>query len=177
MTMSCKEYESLMADALGDELSPEDRPAFEAHLASCERCRREYETSREAVAAMRTLPGPQRVAVHREGDRLVIDDSQAAALGASGDPRGLSPAVWWARGVFRYAASVLVAFTAGYIAHAGLMSSDASRPVTPVVQVGDSGTQTDGQKSLQGALVSAYTRNPHRSDLAKCLIAMAKTTR
>jgi anti-sigma factor RsiW len=39
--MNCEEFEMLMADALGDELSPNDRPVFEAHLAECDCCRQE----------------------------------------------------------------------------------------------------------------------------------------
>jgi anti-sigma factor RsiW len=170
--MNCKEFESLLADALGDELSSEDRPAFEEHLADCQRCRLEFESTREAVAAMRALPGPQRVSVRREGNRLVIQDDDRTGPVPRGLHRGegLPPVARWTRGVFRYAASVLIAFTAGYIAHAALVVQETPIPRNEIVKV-------PGSKTLGGALVSAYTRNAARSDLAKALIAMAKPNR
>ena len=73
----CEDFEMLTADALGNELSEADRPAFEAHLAQCEKCRREYETASRTVSMMRALPGPTRVTIRREGDRLVIDDGRS----------------------------------------------------------------------------------------------------
>jgi len=175
--MSCEEFESLLADALGDELSPEDRPRFEEHLASCTRCRREYETSREAVTNMRDLPGPQRVSVRREGDRLVIQD----AVDSNAGPRGLPtsrvrvpPAAQWRSGIYRYAASVLIAFTAGYIAHAALGVQEAVTPIHPkIVELPPEQIEVDEPQSLQGAIASTYTRSRGRSDLAKALIAMA----
>ena len=81
MTMNCEDVEMLLADALGDELADADRAAFEAHLAECERCRREYETTRAAVQSMRALPGPQRVTVRREGDRSAKALRRAVAYG------------------------------------------------------------------------------------------------
>ncbi len=177
--MNCEEFENLLADALGDELSPEDRPVFEEHLGSCERCRLEYESSREAVAAMRALPGPQRVSVRREGNRLVIEDDDGVRRSPGRVRRngGLSRAAWWRSRVSRYAASVLIAFTAGYIAHAALVVQETPMPRGGIVQVPESKTRTGQQESLRGALVSAYTRNTARSDLAKALIAMARPNR
>ena len=59
--MNCERFESLLADALGDELSAANRPAFEEHLRACERCRREYESSSAALSALRSLPAPSLV--------------------------------------------------------------------------------------------------------------------
>ena len=56
--MDCQAFEMMMAEALGDELSPEDRPAFEAHLASCDRCRREYESACATVDRTKTSLWP-----------------------------------------------------------------------------------------------------------------------
>lgn len=187
--MTCEDFDILMADALGDELSDADRPAFEAHLAECEKCRREYETASRAVVTMRELPGPERITVRREGNRLVIEDKRAAARAAGfslrgrepgaplsrwfGYPRGLKPAARRFGGVFRYAASILIAFTAGYALHAGLMLTDVGRPVVHVAQPDDVSTEAASVGNLQQALVNAHVRKPARSDLAKCLIAMA----
>lgn len=183
--MTCEDFEMLMADALGGELSPTDRPLFEAHLAECEDCRLEYESASKTVSTMRELPGPARVDIRREGDRLVIDKV----------PAGVLRSPWWSSGgVLRYAASILIAFTAGYALHAGLLLTGD----TPHIQVADENGQYGIQESgtidteiqnavaadaskpptasptnLQRALVNTHARNPHRSDLAKCLIAMA----
>lgn len=179
--MNCQEFEILMADALGDELSPADRPAFEAHLAQCARCREEYESAGRAVETMRTLPGPRRVNVRREGDRLVIEEPRSAGLGERGTSRRSRFAFSRFRGVFRYAASVLIAFTAGYAVHAGLMVTDAGRqtlvqvPLTPEENTAQKPT-TPG-RDFRSAIVSAATGKPSRSDLAKCLVAMAGVQR
>lgn len=163
--MSCADTELLMADAWGGELSEADRPVFEAHLATCARCRREYRSGLAAVATMRTLPGPEPVTVQREGDRLVI---------YGGSPRRSAP---WGRGVLRYAAGLLIAFVAGYGFHGGLPAMDAGRSVDeaqPAIRaVGES---TSGG-SLEGALVRTHARRPSRSGLAKCLIAMSAARR
>lgn len=187
--MTCEDFEILMADALGNELSDADRPAFEAHLAGCEKCRREYETASRAVVTMRELPGPERITVRREGNRLVIEDKRSAARAAGfslregepgaplsrwfGYPRGLKSAARRFGGVFRYAASILIAFTAGYALHAGLMLSDIGGPPAPIAQEGYDRARVAPASNLQQALVNAHVRKPARSDLAKCLIAMA----
>jgi anti-sigma factor RsiW len=175
--MSCEDFESLLADALGDELSPEDRPRFEEHLANCPRCRREYESSREAVATLRDLPGPRRVSVRREGDRLVIEDAVDGDAGRRRSPAGRAgvwPASQWRGGIYRYAASILIAFTAGYIAHAAFGAQTAVAPSDhKTVQVLPDPIKVNARQSLQTALASTYTRNPARSDLANALIAMA----
>ncbi len=201
--MNCSDFETLMADALGNELSPADRPVFEAHLGECPKCREEYESSRRAVATMRELPGPARVTVRREGDRLVIEDKppkyvsgkDSAArrgllgtvasilVGSASRGRGLQPA---ARGaLFRYAASVLIAFFAGYALHEVAISDTPAAGLSGKPSVQDRPPPADDPNStlpdydrrhtLRGALVSAHARRPARSDLAKCLVAMAGT--
>ncbi|GAF95163.1 unnamed protein product [marine sediment metagenome] len=165
--MNCTDFEVLLADALGDELSAADRPVFEAHLAECEKCRREYETALRTVTTMRELPGPARATVRREGNRLVIDDRP---------PHALRMPWWFRRGAFRYAASILMAFAAGYAVHAGLMMTEGGRRVEHIVQTDEGIEAPTSPNSLQRALVHTHVRNPARSDLAKCLIAMAKPT-
>ena len=174
--MNCEHSDMLMADALGNELSPSDRSAFEDHLAECERCRHEYETARAAVETMRALPGPPRVIVRREGDRLVIESKRGADLGPGGVPRRLKPAARMVGVVFRYAASVLVAFATGYALHAGMAGradsvvQDHGAPVSNRYHVPAGAASGD---SLQAALLSAHAGNPARSNLAKCLIAIS----
>ncbi len=175
--MHCEDFEMLMADALGNELAASERPAFSAHLDKCPRCRQDYESALEAVGMMRELPGPQHVTVRREGDRLVIDQRRATGFSLRGGWRELKPATRLGRGLLRYAASVLIAFAAGYMVHAGLMVTGAGRPgPIPVGQGTETGLpESDG--GLQGALVDAHDRSPSSSNLAKCLMAMARGRR
>lgn len=199
--MNCNDFETLMADALGNELSPADRPIFEAHLRDCLKCRGEYESTRRAVATMRELPGPARVTVRREGDRLVIEDKPpkhvsgkantvrrgrlrtvaSSLLGPALGGRGMQPA---ARGaLFRYAASVLIAFSVGYALNDGAVGNQSpvggsGQPTVPIrpSQADDPNSPLpdyNRHHTLRGALVSAYAQRPARSDLAKCLVAIA----
>lgn len=199
--MNCNDVETLMADALGDELSPADRPAFEAHLGDCPKCRGEYETARRAVATMRELPGPARVTVRREGDRLVIEDKPSkhvsgkanaarrgrlrtvalSLLGSANGGRKLKPAAWGA--LFRYAASVLIAFSAGYALNevansdrlpvGGTEQPSVQNPPSRADDPNSTHRNNNRHHTLRRALVSAHARRPARSDLAKCLVAIA----
>lgn len=188
--MNCEDFEMLMADALGGELASGDRPEFDRHLAECKACRTDFETSQRAIEEMRALPGTQKVTARREGNRLVIDAASLASvnaarsttggttLGASSRRKKVRPGRTlpdlpsWATTPLRYAAGLLIAFTAGYALHAGLTLADAAR-TSPIVinQPAPPG------ESLQGSLAKAHARKPGRSNLAKCLIAMAATRR
>jgi len=154
--MKCEDFQMLLADALGGELSDADRPAFQTHLAQCARCRTEYESMSGAVRSLQALPEPRPVSVRRVGDRLILSESP---------PRTLA---WFSHGLLRYAAGLLIAFTAGYTLRAGLTPHDATSGAG-VVRVADAGSKRD---SLQVAIAGAHLRNPARSDLAKCLMAM-----
>jgi len=172
--MNCEDFEMLMADALGEELSPDDRPTFEDHLSECERCRREYESARATVTTLRNLPGARGVSVHREGSRLVIEDPSWASRGAPAAARQGSPAHRLAGNVFRYAAGLLIAFIGGYGLHAAITAADAARRGREVALIAGN-EQPDEGKSLQSVFASDYARNSGRSDLAKCLLAMSHT--
>lgn len=159
--MNCEEFENLLADALGNELAAEDRPDFEAHRATCERCRREYESTRSAIERMRDLTGPAAVDVRREGDRLVI----APGTPATTSPRRVPI-------VFRYAAAVLIAFAAGYLSRG---ASSTVRPETPRVQRPAEEplpAAASRKPSLRLALADAYAKHRDRSELAGCLSAL-----
>ncbi len=154
--MNCKDFQLLLADALGGELSEADRPGFDGHLRQCPRCRGEFESMSAAVRSLQALPDPQPVSVRRVGGRLILSESSHGSLGS------------FSRGMLRYAAGLLIAFTAGYALRAGLTPREAGSGGT-VVQVAEAGS---GKDTLQGAIAGAHLRNPARSNLAKCLIAM-----
>ena len=154
--MKCAEFENLLPDALGDELSDGDRFQFEAHAAACAKCGREYESLRATVMDSRSLPAPSRIRVERIGERLII--AQAGA-------RWRGPEHAWSGALLRYAASVLIAFVAGYAAHSALIRG-AERHVPsgqwPVTSDERRMTSDDASRSkpLQLALADAHLRNP-----------------
>jgi anti-sigma factor RsiW len=159
--MNCEDFQRLLADTLGGELSDAQRPGFEAHIAQCSPCRREYESMRETVCSLLSLPEPQPVRVRRVGGRLILSESSRGAMAA------------FSHGLLRYAAGLVIAFTAGYALRATLTPRDAALR-DGVVQVAAAGSKRD---TLQLAIAGAHLRNPARSDLAKCLSALYDTRR
>lgn len=155
--MNCENFQMLLADALGGELSDADRPAFEAHITQCSQCRHEYESMSGAVRSLQSLPDPQPIIVRRVGGRLILGESSSGTIAA------------FSHSLIRYAAGLLIAFTAGYALRAGLTPRNAAPGGSAAIQVADAGPKRD---TLQGAIAGAHLRNPARSDLAKCLIAM-----
>lgn len=160
--MNCEEFEMMLADALGAELTEEDRPAFEQHLTQCENCRRNYESAQQTITMMQSLSAPRQITVQRDVDRLVIQESPAAF-----SFRRRSTMM----SLLRYAASVLIAFSAGYGLHAGLMITDAGLTTVKIMGRHSSDTHL-AHKDFQSALVGVHVQKPARSDLAKCMIAM-----
>lgn len=159
--MNCEDFQMLLADALGGELSNADRSGFDAHVAQCARCRAEYESMSGAVRSLQSLPEPQPVRVRRVGDRLILGEPSRDSMTS------------FSYGLLRYAAGLVIAFTAGYALRAALTTPDAA-PRDGMVQVAAAGSKRD---TLQLAIAGAHLRNPARSDLAKCLSAMYDTRR
>lgn len=56
MANECKKYREEMHRALDGELDSEERSGFEAHLAACPACRRDYGALKRAVAAFEAAP-------------------------------------------------------------------------------------------------------------------------
>lgn len=174
--MNCEPVDSMMADALGDELSPDDRTLFEAHLAGCDKCRHEYETRLETIKALHSLSGPRRVTIQRRGNRLVIQglpESQPEMMRVR------------YRGVLRYAAGLLIAFTAGYATHLGVMMGEDGSVRSSISPGADHqgslemivASAEKERDTLHSSLVNVHTRRPGRSGLAKGLIAMVAVRR
>lgn len=173
--MNCKEFEVLLAEALGDELDLASRPAFEEHLAECVACRKEWDSTRRAVADLRSLPAP-----HRASLNDVTSDFAPAYLAPA---RAAGPADRSARpgpnvGVrsvgrtLRLAASLFLAFTSGYAVHAGLTlyRTDPTRTVVGTRSAAVPGVPNT--QTLEAAIARVHAQQPSRSDLAKAMIAM-----
>jgi len=177
MPMTCDQFQNLLPDALGDEMSTADQAAFDAHLRACDACRREHAELARTLTDLRGVARTPAVQAHREGDRLVID----LVAGASA-PHGAREAGPW-RSALRYAAVILLAFAAGYTTSRGGLRTVPSK-------AGDSGhsiAQTDAPvtpstarpmvATFESALIEAHERNPGATDLAKCMRALLGTTR
>lgn len=170
--MTCREYEGLMIDALGDELSEEDRARFEEHLSQCADCRAEYSSLRETVGDMRALPAGGEFI--REGVGLEMTGGagedqgrrlRAARISSARTTPRLAP-------LLRYAAAVLFAFGAGYMVGGGSGRSSGDSMMN-----GRPGLVVDAQVmprhgTFQAAVAEIHARNPSKSGLAKCLTAM-----
>lgn len=188
--MNREEFEQKMAEALGGEPAEADRAAFEEALAAHDDWRREYEGAKRTLDALASLSAPGRVSARREGDRLVIEPASVSRPVRSARAGGA--------GRWRIAAAILIAFTAGYAAHALLILREGFVPRNQVVHVpadqhvpddeGTAGYDVRGSghdvrdpehdvrnpfQSLETALARAHARRPSSSSLAKCLIAVA----
>jgi predicted anti-sigma-YlaC factor YlaD len=151
--MKCSEFERLLADALGDEMSHSDRLVFEEHVCSCDRCRKDYESARVTLGRLRAL------SVAESG---TVDVS---AIRASGVARRAS--------FLRYAASILVAFAAGYaVAGWNAQRPDATERRRAAETKSSEGLERYASASFGAALTEAFRERPGGSELSKCLAAM-----
>ena len=161
--MDCDRFELMLAGALGDELSPDDRAAFDNHLEACTRCRSEYESLRGVTVSLRALSAPPSVRIAREQDGVYLED------GASSRTQSSADRLW--RGPVRMAASILLAFVSGYAVHAALMMGGASAPpANPIAHL--TREPAANTTTLRSALVAAHERSPHQPALANCFAAM-----
>lgn len=160
--MNRERFDELLAGALGGELSDADRAAFDAHLAADAQARAEYDSLQAAVSQMQSLDAPARVNVSRHGDRLVLDRAAASRRPAT-----------FSFGRLGIAASVLLAFLAGYLLHVGLMFRD--RPSTPS-SINPTAVAVAENKSpdLRTALASVHAEHPEYSDFCKLVVAMSR---
>lgn len=167
--MKCEEFELLLADALGDELSENGQVVLDRHLATCPACRCDYESAMRTVDGMRSIPGSKSVRMRREGRRWIVDDTHADGV----TPPTRSAPRTQGYGVFRWAASILIAFTTGYAFHAGVMMKGAIERFEPTPMMVD----VDGSVNVYGALLRAHAVKPSRANLAKALMVLGKSRR
>ncbi len=179
--MNREMFERLLAEALGNELSSANLAAFEACLADHPEWQHEYRAAIKTLRVLAELDAPRQVEVRRSGDTLVIAPQQGSrhptATVARSNPLG---------GWHRYAAVILIAFTAGYALHGALLVKEAARPpqafvagkpqdhTTPIATPNRK-AESRHVESFRDAVIHAHRRKPSRSGLATCLIAMAKS--
>lgn len=163
--MNCETCEQLFADALGGELSVEQRSAFDAHLAECPACRTAYAGDSAALCAMRSLPMPDSQTA-RAGHSAVIDELRVSRASRSrGTVRGRS----FGSRPARLAASLLIAFTAGYVAR-WMTAPRGALPVSPVAVSVPADEVRAG--SVQEALARSFEARRSGSDFARCLAVL-----
>ncbi len=163
--MNCETCEQLFADALGGELSGEQRGAFHAHLAECRSCRAAYGGDSAAISAMRSLPISDSQTAGA-GSSAVIDGLRASrARGFRGAVRGRG----FGSRPARLAASLLIAFTAGYAAR-WMTGPRGGLPASPVAV---SVPADEGRaRSVQEALARSFVARRSGSDFARCLAVL-----
>lgn len=169
--MQCSEIQELLADALGGELSGERLNELNAHLASCASCRAERENLALLQVKLRALPGPAAAQLAKEGERWSLAPGPSLR---PNDVAVLAPSRRGAPAFMRRAAGILIAFTAGYAAHA-LLTLSARREVsdrTPPRLV----RSVEGD-DLRRAVALAHQARPATSDLAKVMTALGKRNR
>lgn len=169
MAIQCREIEDLLADALGGELTQAGRAEFDAHIATCSACQEEFRRSQEALEIMRSLPGPMDAQVREFGRAWTIDPAQVSAAMVHG-----KGGRW--RGLLRYAASILIAFTAGYGMHSGFMlwdSGDTQQTPAVAPHAAPGPTVSD---TLESALRAARRRGSGQPRLAMCVSALMQST-
>ena len=160
--MNCERFLDRLAEALGDELSPTMQSEFDTHVASCAKCRREYQSMQDTMATLRQLPPAPEVSIRRLDDSLVF--------GRSTDLRRFARLRLGV--MFRYAAIILLAFLVGFATRGG----SGGGPGVPHVKEGISASaqppRVAGDDTVRTALAWAHRQNPSSPRLTKLLVAL-----
>lgn len=152
--MNADEIKGMLADYLGDELSPQDRQRFEEYLDADREFAAEVASLRCALDEMRSLNVP--------GEDAFAVPPRAAARRS------------WSMVLLRYAAVILLAFTAGFLARGWF--SERVGPSEPSPAIADLG-QPQHPAEWQMRFASAYIQNANKSGLARSLVSLAQATR
>ena len=150
--MNPDEARDLLVDYLGGEMDRSQRERFEEHLTNDPALAAEVEGLRRALAAMRSL-----------------DDPAAGPAVREAAPR---PRHGWTSALMRYAAIIVLAFGAGYLANSATTGpNEGGLPgiVRPV--------QNEAPRDWETRVAIAYAQQPGRSGLARSLVALACATR
>ena len=161
--------QDMLADYLGGELDEAQARQFEAHLTENPALAAEVDSLRGTLAAMRALDEPAATPAPRDAAPLVKTDEPPAL------PRVDNRAPWRRMsGVLRYAAVVVFAFGAGYLANAVNRGPDTSTPARVVEPAPEA---PDGAGLWEARVRVAYAEQHGRSGLARSLIALSRAAR
>lgn len=166
MNRDCARFIEQLADTLGNPSPAEPSPELVEHLAACRDCRRVYDDARAGLAALRELPEPAELTIHIGDDRVVVPLPRSTRRSA---PRFAALA--------RYAAVILLAFSAGFLARSWAPTTGPAGDDRSVTRLVDTRPADSPSDSLRTALMQAHRRNPGTSDLAKLLMAVAPARR
>lgn len=142
--------DQLLPDYVDGTLTPEDRAAVDAHLASCDRCRGEVDVSGRAARALASLP---ELAAPAGLADAAIEESSAPRPSRAAAPR-------WYRAAAITAAAATIALVALTLSHVGtssdhtFASSPSNRPQNAAVVPGAS----DGEAATTGAATLLHQR-------------------
>ena len=160
--MNCERFMGHIAEALGDELSSTMQTEFDTHVASCTKCRGEYQSMRDTLSTLRQLPPAPEVSIRRLDDSLVL--GRSTDLRRSAGPH--------LGAMLRYAAIILLAFSVGFATRGG----SGAGPGVPHVEEGVSAPaqppRVDGDGTFRTALAGAHRQNPSSTRLTKLLVAL-----
>lgn len=151
--MNCQDFETRLADALGDEMGSADRVAFDNHLKQCAECRRDYESATKTIGAMRSLPDHPAIPIERIGDRLVIGAASGSAQSRRFRFRRAAP----------IAAAIALAFASGYLARD---AQPGTARIADILANTEKSRASARSASLESVLADALARDPERSPLA-----------
>lgn len=160
--MNCERFMDLLAEALGDELPPTLQTEFDTHVASCARCRPEYQSMQDTMSTLRQLPPAPEVSIRRLDDSLVfgrLTDFRRATRLRLGV-------------MLRYAAIILLAFFAGLASRSGSGVAPMDRPGGGDGPGWTQPAHGDADGTVRMALVSAHRQNPSSTRLTKLLVAL-----
>ena len=164
--MNCERFVELLADALGNELPSTTQTDFDTHLASCAKCRREYQSMQDTVSTLRQLPPAPQVAIERLNDTLVL-----------GRPMDLRRSITQRlSGLLRYAAVILLAFSAGFASRSGSAIAPTDRPGAGDGSRWMQPAEGDADGTVRMALVTAHRQRPGSTKLTKLLVALHSPT-
>ncbi|UCG32698.1 MAG: hypothetical protein JSU68_13655 [Phycisphaerales bacterium] len=152
--MNADDIKGMLAEYLGDELSPEDRRRFEEYL----------DTDREFAAEVASL-------------RCTLDDMRSLKVpgeGAFAVPPRAAERRSWPVPVLRYAAVILLAFAAGFLARGWSGGEVGSSGAPPAIA---DFRPEQPPAGWQMRFATAYVKNTSKSGLARSLVSLAQATR
>lgn len=165
--MNCAELQITLADYLAGEAAPEAVAAVRQHLAECSTCHEQVAGLQAAAAILETsiLPpneAARAAAVVAPPLRSLLNAEAAAAAAFRHEPR-----VATADRLLRYAAVVLLSFTAGFLARPGFRGGS---PVTPT----PGEARPPRAATVAESFAQAVTAHPSTTMFSRSLLAIAR---